>query len=231
MVARLTDALGDVQQKMGATKAAQTLFQRALAMREKFLRPNHPDIGESLVRLAALSQVSGDTATAKSYYERAIVLSKNSAAGEIHRIAAAGLAQTLEGENRLPDALRLYREAARLLENLSGQFEDETVRSQYLQAGDKLATYDGLVRVLMKLHQQYPSRGYDREAWAVLDAKKGRVVAESMASARPELRDGAARQEVEKANDARDQAIALETTYWKNRRRPPRSSKANASRV
>jgi tetratricopeptide (TPR) repeat protein len=47
-------------------------FERALAIREQVLGPEHPDTASSLTNLDALLRAQGDLAAARSYYERAL---------------------------------------------------------------------------------------------------------------------------------------------------------------
>jgi CHAT domain-containing protein len=96
------------------------------------------------------------------------------------------------------------------LEGLAGQFANEGERAQFLQWGDRLAPYDALARALLKLHEQDQSRGYDQEAWAILDAKKKRVGAETLSAARPAPQDPAARAAMQSTQAKRDEALALD---------------------
>lgn len=48
------------QHALAAYREARPLFERALAIREKLLGPDHPDIATSLNNLAVLGQMQGD---------------------------------------------------------------------------------------------------------------------------------------------------------------------------
>jgi Tetratricopeptide repeat len=74
---------------------------------------------------------------------------------------------------------------------------------------NRLRPYDLLSNLLLKLHERDESRGYDRDAWAVLEAKKGRLVTDALAAARPKVRDPAVRKEVEQLRDKEQKARAL----------------------
>jgi hypothetical protein len=52
--------------------AARPLLERALAIREKVLGPEHPDTAGSLSNLAALLRSQGDVASARLLEERAL---------------------------------------------------------------------------------------------------------------------------------------------------------------
>jgi len=121
----------------------------------------------------------------------------------LHRIGLVYERRSREGE-----ALEQYRKAVAILGDLSGQFQDEQGRQVFLR--DKLVVYDDLARLLLKLHQSDAGRGYEREAWAVLDAKKNRLVADAFRGIRLVIRDPEARADAEKAQATLDKAIAIE---------------------
>ena len=57
--------------------AARPLFERALAIYDKALGPEHPDTATGLNNLAVLLQVQGDLAAARPLYERALAIREN----------------------------------------------------------------------------------------------------------------------------------------------------------
>src|SRR6516162_10201987 len=58
----------------GAYLEARPLYERALAIREKVLGPEHPWTAESLNNLASLLQAQGDLAGSRPLYERALAI-------------------------------------------------------------------------------------------------------------------------------------------------------------
>jgi len=207
-------------------RAALPLYERVLAIRERSLGPNHPAVGMTLGGLAFLLRVRGDYAKAKPLYERALQIARSVAAPELRWRAALGLGLIHEREKRLTEAAPLYQEAVKTLEGLAGQFEEEEARTQYWQAENRLVAYDALARLLLKLHEQDSGKGYDRDAWAVLEAKKGRVVAEALSAARPKMQDPHARAEAEKAQAKLDQALALEEALLEEKAKPQKEQQA-----
>src|SRR4051794_19349858 len=55
---------------------AEPLYKRSLAIREKALGPDHPDVANSLNSLAALYQDQGRYADAEPFYIRALEISE-----------------------------------------------------------------------------------------------------------------------------------------------------------
>ena len=66
--------LGGLYVTTGAYVQAEPLFQRALAIREKVLGPEHPDTAHSLNNLAGLYRTTGAYAQAEPLYQRALAI-------------------------------------------------------------------------------------------------------------------------------------------------------------
>jgi CHAT domain-containing protein/Tfp pilus assembly protein PilF len=218
-VAGALNALGFFLQDTRRLAEARPVHERALRIRERVFGPDHVNLVQSLNNLGVLSRQVGDYAAAQRYYERALPIERRADRPEMRWRVTYGLGMVYERTGRLADALPLYRESAATVEGLARQFGDDAQRTQYLQADSRLRPYDALSRVLLKLHESDSSRGYDHEAWAVLEAKKGRVVADALAAARPTLRDPAAREEVEQVHAQAQRARGLERALADERER------------
>jgi len=210
---RVAESLNGLAEVLRLTRdyaGALSLHKRALKIWEQSLGADHPRVATSLNNIARLLAVTGDSSSAKSLYERALGIARMSAAREGQWRGALGLGIIYEREGLPTEALALYQEAVQTVEGLAEQFGEEASRAQFLQAEGRLAAYDRLARLLLKLHEQDSSKGYDQQAWAVLEAKKGRIVAEALAAGRPKLQDPEALMEAQKAKAGQDKALALE---------------------
>ena len=67
-----SNELGFHLDAVGQYAEAHPYYERALAIRERVLGPEHPDTAGSLNNLGALLQAQGDLAGAHSYFERAL---------------------------------------------------------------------------------------------------------------------------------------------------------------
>jgi CHAT domain-containing protein/Tfp pilus assembly protein PilF len=189
---------------------ARRLYERALRIREQALGPEHVAVAWSLNNLAALLRVTGDYDAALPLYERALPIVRRIEVPELRWRLTYGLATTYEQRGRLGDALPLFRESVATVETLAGQFGDDALRAQFLSTDNRLLPYEGLTRLLLELHERDSSKGYDGDAWAVLEARKGRVVADALAAARPVLRDPTVRQAAEQVQAKEQRARALQ---------------------
>jgi tetratricopeptide (TPR) repeat protein len=87
---RLLNQLGEYSYYKGDYESAKPLFERALAIREKILGKEHPDVANSLNNLAGLYRSQDDYEQAKPLYERALAI-KEKVFGKEHPDVANSL--------------------------------------------------------------------------------------------------------------------------------------------
>jgi CHAT domain-containing protein/Tfp pilus assembly protein PilF len=218
-VAWSLDHLGSVLPRLGQAAAARPLYERALEIREKALGPAHPDVAVSLGNLAGALEAT-DPARARALRERALAIARKTGAPELAWRLAFDLGRQHERAGDDATALPLYREAVRTLEALAGQFDAEEARRQYLAAGDRVDAYEALASLLLRLHEREPGAGHEAEAWAVLDARRGRLVAEALGP-RVQPADPRLRAEAERVQARRDVARALERALREEQAKAP----------
>jgi tetratricopeptide (TPR) repeat protein len=115
---------------------ARPYFQRALAIREKALGPDHPDTATSLNNLGALLDSMGNLAEARPYYQRALAI-REKALGPDHPDTALSywwLGVLAEGEGQLAEARALYAKTLAVYQQTLGD-DHPTTQSvrQFLQ--------------------------------------------------------------------------------------------------
>ena len=169
--------------------------------------------------LAEVQFARGDYGASRNLFERVMDLAKRLGHSETLWRAGYGLGRIHEVQGDNNAALAQYREAVAIIGSLARQFGEEEERQTFL--ANKLAAYDALTHLLFKLHQQDSSKGYDREAWAVLEAKKERIAGEALAAARAKPADPQARAEAEEAQAKQDQVLALERSLRNEQAKAP----------
>jgi tetratricopeptide (TPR) repeat protein len=128
----LLDKLASYRQvALGAYSQARPLFARALAIRERSLGREHPDIARSLNNLAYLSQVQRDLPAARQLFERALAI-REKALGPEHPDTAESLnnlAYLLQEQRERDGARPLFERALAIREKVLGSEHRETARS------------------------------------------------------------------------------------------------------
>src|SRR6266436_4992844 len=114
--------------RRAAYSAAQPLCERALAIREKVLGPEHPDTASGLNNLASLLRDQGDLAGARSLYERALAI-REKVLGPEHPDTASvlnNLACLLRAQGNLSGARPLHERALAISEKVFGPEHPDT---------------------------------------------------------------------------------------------------------
>ena len=110
---------------------ARPLFERALAICEHALGPEHPETATSLDHLASLLQEQGDLAGARPLFERALAI-REQALGPDHPDTATSLnslAFLLQAQGDFAGARPLYERALAICEKALGPEHPETATS------------------------------------------------------------------------------------------------------
>ena len=110
----LLDGAGQYRQyALAAYTRARPLYERALAIREKALGPEHPDTATSLNDLAQLLGDQGDLAGARPLFERALAISEKVLGAEHPYTATSlrNLARLLQEQGDLAGARPLHERA------------------------------------------------------------------------------------------------------------------------
>ena len=118
-------------QAQGDFAGARPLFERALAIREKVLGPEHPDTATSLSNLAILLQDQGDFAGARPLFERALAI-REKALGPEHPNTARSLnnlARLLQDQGDFAGARPLFERALAIREKVLGPEHPDTATS------------------------------------------------------------------------------------------------------
>jgi class 3 adenylate cyclase/tetratricopeptide (TPR) repeat protein len=120
--AGLAHRCGIYLRRRGEYRAAEPLQMRALAIREKALGPNHPEVAASVSNLALLYQHQGRYAEAEPLDVRALAIRENAHGPDHPDVAASvnNLALVYRHQGRYAEAEPLYRRALAIFERANG---------------------------------------------------------------------------------------------------------------
>jgi tetratricopeptide (TPR) repeat protein len=129
--AALLDRAGSFFQGRAAYSGARSLKERALAIREKVLGPEHPDKADSLNNLALLLHAQGDLAGARPLLERALAIKEKVLGPEHPDVAESlnNLAVLIEDQGDLARSRPLKERALAIRERVLGSEHPDTALS------------------------------------------------------------------------------------------------------
>ncbi|NIW93870.1 MAG: tetratricopeptide repeat protein [Phycisphaerae bacterium] len=140
-VAYLNNEAGFYLQYYGDLAGARPYYERALAIDEKVLQPDHPDTAIDLNNLGMLLQAMGDLAGAKPYYERALAI-KEQVLGAEHpatAISQDNLGGLLQEMGNFEQAKKHREQALIVFEKVLGK-EHPTVATSLNNLGGPAAS-------------------------------------------------------------------------------------------
>jgi tetratricopeptide (TPR) repeat protein len=107
------------------------LYQRALAIREKALGPDHPDVAQSLNNLAALYDAQGQYARAEPLYQRALAIVEKALGPDHPHVATSlnNLAFLYKVQGQYARAEPLYQRALGIREQALGPDHPDVAQS------------------------------------------------------------------------------------------------------
>ncbi len=162
---------------------AEPLLRRALATSEKTLGPEHNETAKIVASLAFIAGQRGQTADAGNYLKRAADSARRANVPAQVAHSARAYARFLIKQGRAREALPYYREALdavdRLFANTRGL--DESVREGFIAQYTNY--YHEMTELLLRLHERDATRGYDREALAVVSRTQSRLFTELLRQA------------------------------------------------
>ena len=114
---------GEITHDLGRYAEARTFYEKALAIRENALDPEHPDVAGSLNNLAALYHAQGQYEKAEPLYQRALGIWEKSLGREHPHVAASlnNLAVLFQTQGRYEEAEPLHLRALRIREQALGE--------------------------------------------------------------------------------------------------------------
>ena len=109
----IADSVAVSMLRLARYTEAEPLFRRALAIREKSLGPDHPDVANSLNGLASLLDDTNRRTEAEPLFRRALAIREKSLGPDHPSVANSlnNLAKLLYESNRRPEAEPLFRRA------------------------------------------------------------------------------------------------------------------------
>ena len=130
-VAKSLSNLAVVYDTKGDYARAEPLYQRALAILEKALGPDHPDVAKPLNNLAMLYKQKGDYARAETLYQRSLAILEKALGPEHAEVAKAlnNLAECYRETGDYARAEPLYQRALVIREKALGPHHPEFATS------------------------------------------------------------------------------------------------------
>jgi tetratricopeptide (TPR) repeat protein len=192
---RLMNHLGVFYWARAEWVKAEPLYRRALAIVEKSLSPDHPDVASALSNFARLLQDTNRLADAEPMMRRALAIDEKSYGPEHHKVAIRlnNLAQLLKATNRWADAEPLHRRALAIDEKSYGpEHPDVAIAlsnlAVLLQDTNRLAEAEPLMRRALAIWEKSFGQDHPNVASALNNLAPLLLATDRLAEAEPMIR-------------------------------------------
>lgn len=178
--------IGGCYQNLSDTAKALDFFTQALALHRTL--DNRRQLAGTLRNLGTLYRDTGETAKALEFFteSREILHAIGETQGEA--LTLSHIAKLERDRGNLIEAHKLIEEAIAATESLRVNLKSQSLRAALLSASRNYYEFD--IDVLMRLHKERPSAGYDAEALQVSEKGRARSLLEMLREARAEIRQG-----------------------------------------
>ena len=178
--------LGLAYDSMGDTNKALESYNRAALLMRK-----DEDQREAAYLLCYIGHVYEELKNANralQYYRNALPLSERSSDPVAKAMIHNHLAHLYRGLGDLANAKQEIEAALGIIETQRANVVSQDLRTSYFAT--VRSTYEFYIDILMQMHWQNPSTGFDKEAFAVSEKARARSFLELLSEARAKVRDG-----------------------------------------
>jgi CHAT domain-containing protein/Tfp pilus assembly protein PilF len=180
------DNIGGVYADLGDNQQALTYLNQALPLRRAV-----GDRGGEAHTLTILGRVYadlGDNQQALTYLNQALPLSRAVGDRRIEVITLSRIGIVERQQGNLTVALMRLDEAIKIVEDLRTKITSPELRTTYFAT--KQDVYQFKIDLLMELHKQNPSTGYDIQALETTDRSRARSLIELLTESKSDIRAG-----------------------------------------
>lgn len=167
--ARTLTRIGTHYQTLGRPRVALEYYKEALDKRSQL--GEQRGVNENLLQCALVSSILGDFDSAVSDLKKAFEIAHCSEDRGMLWKAYFIMGRTLQGQNRIGEALESYRKALAILEAMEAEIIEESDEGNFIFGG-KTALFETTLNLLMKLARKDPEGAYDQQALAIVDKLK-----------------------------------------------------------
>ena len=181
------DDLGNKQDDLGKKQQALDYYQQALTL-SKAVRDRRQE-AVTLHNIGVVEGYLGEKQQALDYYQQALTLSRAVGNRTQEAVTLSDIAYVEISRGNLQGALTPMENSIRIIEDLrtKASVSPELRQSYFSTQQDYYQIY---IDLLMALHQQNPSQGYDQQAFNISERSRARTLLELLTEANANIKEG-----------------------------------------
>jgi CHAT domain-containing protein/Flp pilus assembly protein TadD len=178
------NSIGNVYDQLGKKQEALDFYNQALPI----LRAVGSRSGEALTlnNIGSVYSKLGEKQKALDSYNKALPILRvvGNRSGEI--LTLSNLSLFYRTQNNLTEALQNINAAIELIESLRSELKNDALKTSYFASAQ--GYYQFKTDILMQLHQQQPTKGYDAAALETTDQSRARILRELLIQANANIK-------------------------------------------
>jgi CHAT domain-containing protein/predicted negative regulator of RcsB-dependent stress response len=182
--ATILSNISSIYYTLGENQKALEFNNQALPI----LRAVGNRLGEAttLTNLGSVHYALGQPQEALEFYNQSLPISRamGNRSGEVSTLGH--LAMLYRSQNKMTDALQNVNTAIQIIESLRSELKTDALKTAYFASVQ--GHYQFKTEILMQLHQQQPTKGYDAAALETVDQSRARVLRELLIQANANIK-------------------------------------------
>ena len=188
-------------------------YTQAISLIEQAL-PLIQDTGERVIEATTLFGLGKTHALAGNYpqslkfYQQALTIQQELGDSAEEAETLLGIAQVKRKQGNLKSALANVETALEIVESLRSNLKSRDLRTSFFAS--KQQYYQFYIDLLMELHQQHPTQGYDSKALQASERARARSLLEMLIEANADIRQGVDEKLLAQEQDLQQKLEAIE---------------------
>jgi CHAT domain-containing protein/Tfp pilus assembly protein PilF len=184
--ARTINNIGDVYSKMGEKQKSLDYFHQSLPIFEAV--ENKSGLAANLSNIGIIYSDLGEQQKALDYYQQSLSLYQKVGNREAEALTLYNIASAERKQGNLNAALTQIKIVINIVEDLRTKINSQELRASYFATVQSY--YQFYIDLLMQLHKQQPSKGYDALALQTSERARARSLLELLTEAKADIRQG-----------------------------------------
>jgi CHAT domain-containing protein/Flp pilus assembly protein TadD len=183
-IATALNNIGSVYSSLGDKQQTLKYFNQSLPLSRQL--GDKAQLATTLSNIGAVYDDLGDKQQALNYYNQSLPLTRQvgDKAGEATTVS--NIAYLERDRNNLQQALTQIQAAIKIIEDLRTKVDSQDLRTSYFASVQ--GYYKFYIDLLMQLHKQDPSKGYNAEALHISESSRARGLIELLTEAKANIR-------------------------------------------
>ncbi len=178
--------IGGVYSALGEKQQALNYYQQALPLSRAVGDPS----GEAVIlsNIGSVYSALGEKEQALNYYQKALLLSQTVGDRSAETTTLGNIASLERNRGNLQAALTPMQDSINIIEDLRTKVISPELRQTYFSTVQDY--YQFYIDLLMELHQENTSQGYDKQAFNISERSRARTLLELLTEANANIKEG-----------------------------------------